>query len=135
MTPIYAPTPRSFGTTYTGKYSDSVPQAASFYSSSNYREDLSFAASWLHQATSEAAYLTDAATHFTNSVNSEGTPWNNFGWDTNHWAAALMLAKSPISTQTYVTRIQVRYLTSNAFTPQPHPVPLGGCIFPKLSFH
>ena len=103
--------PRSFGKTYLGKYSDqaSVPQAAAFYPSSNYYDDLSVAASWLYQATGEGAYLTEAVAHYATHLTKDGYPWNNFGWDTNSWAAAILLAK--ITGQaSYATRVQVRQL-------------------------
>jgi hypothetical protein len=104
--------PCRFGNTYVGKYSNSLPpelDITHFYESHNMYDDLSFAASWLYKATEEASYLTDAATYLAKHYGEEAPyPWHNSGWDTNSWAAALMLAKSPATQPSYVARIQVR---------------------------
>ncbi len=45
-----------FATTFQGKYSDSIPDAAGFYSSSGYADDQLWAAIWLWKATGEQQY-------------------------------------------------------------------------------
>jgi hypothetical protein len=45
-----------FGTKYPGYYSNSIQDAANFYRSSNFYDDLSFLAAWLHVATKEEKY-------------------------------------------------------------------------------
>jgi endoglucanase len=99
--------PHRFGKTYIGKYSTSVPDAAPFYRSANMYDDLSVAATWLHIATGNATYLSEATAFFAKHIAEEGSPWNNFGWDTQTWAAAILLAKTT-QQSSYNSRIQVR---------------------------
>ncbi|WAR15156.1 GUN4-like protein, partial [Mya arenaria] len=49
-----------FAKNFLGKYSDSVNQAAAYYRSDSYQDELAWAAMWLYQATGEAKYLTNA---------------------------------------------------------------------------
>lgn len=51
----------AFSETYQGSYNDSVPNIGEFYRSySGYNDELAWAASWLHKATGDAAYLSKA---------------------------------------------------------------------------
>lgn len=45
------------GTTFQGKYSDSI-KAAYVYPSSNFLDDLTWAAAWLYRKTGEQQFLT-----------------------------------------------------------------------------
>jgi len=71
----------SFGKNYLGTYSQSVPDAAGFYSSGSYHDDLTLAAAWLHIATANGAatstYLTEAESR-----------WSSQGLSTQVWAAS-----------------------------------------------
>lgn len=82
-----------FGIQYRGKYSDSVPDAASFYPSQNYYDDLAWGALSLYAVTKETRYLTDAKGLMQAHWDLEGTPWKNYDWDSHGWGARVLLAK------------------------------------------
>ncbi|XP_028403983.1 uncharacterized protein LOC114526577 isoform X2 [Dendronephthya gigantea] len=63
-----------------GKYSDSVPQAASFYRSSHYEDELAWAAAWLYKATNDPNYLQKAEKHFAEWPQFQNPAWA-FSWD------------------------------------------------------
>ena len=69
----------TFGTKYEGFYHNAVPDAASFYRSSSYHDDLVFAAIALYEATGDATYLADAEARANDGRMSWGT-WNNYDW-------------------------------------------------------
>ena len=50
----------TFADKYRGKYSDSIPNAASFYRSWGYQDELAWGAAWLYRATNDPSYLTKA---------------------------------------------------------------------------
>ena len=52
-----------FATAYEGKYSDAISQAY-VYPSSNYLDDLAWAAAWLYQRTGEQQFLTVSPASF-----------------------------------------------------------------------
>jgi hypothetical protein len=99
--------PRSFGKTYIGKYSDSVPNAQEFYTSASVYDELAVAALWLYRATGEDGFKDDAYRFMAQHLGSEGSPWNTFDWGTSSFAASMLFAqlfKDPAHT----SRIQVR---------------------------
>ncbi|VVC37058.1 Glycosyl hydrolases family 9, Asp/Glu active sites,Glycoside hydrolase family 9,Six-hairpin glycosidase- [Cinara cedri] len=49
-----------FGTQYRGLYHDAIKGAAQYYESTDYGDELTWAASWLYKATNESKYLEDA---------------------------------------------------------------------------
>ncbi len=55
----------NFGSTYRKKYSETVTDAASFYNSSSYQDELAWGACWLARATGESAWLDRAKSEFT----------------------------------------------------------------------
>lgn len=63
-----------------GKYSDSVPQAATFYRSSHYEDELAWAAAWLYKASNDAVYLQKAEKHFADWAQFKNPAWA-FSWD------------------------------------------------------
>nr|CAD54726.1 beta-1,4-endoglucanase [Mastotermes darwiniensis] len=80
-----------FANNYRGKYSDSITQASNFYSSSDYRDELVWAAAWLYRATNDQTYLNTAE-----SLNDDyGLQyWNvHFTWDSKALGATALLAK------------------------------------------
>jgi len=81
----------TFAKTYQGKYSDSIPGAKTFYASSDYKDELAWAAAWLSAAsktTSEREeYLKDAKKFYNN-----GLPWA-FDWDNKAAGVGLLLFK------------------------------------------
>ena len=51
----------AFADKYRGVYSDSIPNAATFYRSySGYQDELAWGAAWLYRATNDPSYLTKA---------------------------------------------------------------------------
>jgi len=88
---------RRAGKTNLGLYSVSVPDAMLGYPSSGYDDDLAWGAAWLHRATGDPAYLSDAFAFFTaaqqNASMTAPTPlaWN---WDNQMPGVAFMLANA-----------------------------------------
>jgi len=83
----------NFADTYRGKYSDSIPDAANFYNSSGYNDELVWAATWLHKATKAAgstntSYLNKAESLY-QGINSGWTQ----SWDEKSNGAAILLAQ------------------------------------------
>merc|ERR1719436_290939 len=78
-----------FADTYRGKYSDSIPDAAKFYSSSNYEDELIWAAAWLYRATEDINYLTRAENMYA-ARSQTWTPWS-FDWDNKMSGVQLLL--------------------------------------------
>ena len=69
-----------FANNYRGKYSDSVPNAASFYFSYAYEDELTFAAAMLAYVTNENGYKTDAQSKY-NQYGFTGYIQKMFDWD------------------------------------------------------
>jgi len=69
-----------------------VPDAASFYRSSNYMDDVALNAIWLYLRTGDAAYKQAGydwyMKHFQNE-DGKGV-WDNFDWDSNSWADVVL---------------------------------------------
>ncbi|KAK3581339.1 hypothetical protein CHS0354_016183 [Potamilus streckersoni] len=74
-----------FAKNHQGIYSQSVPQAATFYGSTGFKDELSLAAAWLYKATDEERYLNDAK-----QFHEAGIPWA-LSWDDKKIAAILLL--------------------------------------------
>ncbi|XP_069111328.1 endoglucanase E-4-like [Argopecten irradians] len=69
-----------FAVTYQAIYSDSVPQAADFYKSSGYKDELCWGALWLHKATNKSSYLTYANTYYPDVADPDwGQSWDDKG--------------------------------------------------------
>lgn len=77
-----------FGKSYPGVYQSSIPNAASFYSSSGYEDELLWAAAWLHRATGEQTYLD----YLTQASNSGGARFV-FAWDDKFLGAQVLVSK------------------------------------------
>ncbi|CAA7050603.1 unnamed protein product [Microthlaspi erraticum] len=77
-----------FGKCYTGKYHLSITNAAGFYQSSGYEDELLWAAAWLHRATGDEIYL-DYLTH----ASSSGGARSEFSWDDKFLGAQVLVAK------------------------------------------
>ena len=68
----------TFGETYQGKYSDSIPDAAKFYNSySGYKDELAWAAAWLAKATGEQSYINKAGVFANEMANPSELSWDN----------------------------------------------------------
>lgn len=65
----------AFADKYRGKYSDSIPNADSFYRSfSGYKDELVWGAAWLYRATKDGNYLTKAEKYY-NDFGMNGQVW------------------------------------------------------------
>jgi len=76
-----------FGYTNRGFYSNSIPNAANFYRSSEYTDELGWGAAWLYRATGESLYLARAR-EFTSTT---AVAWA-FDWDSKIVGAQLVLS-------------------------------------------
>ncbi|WP_413171899.1 glycoside hydrolase family 9 protein [Anabaena azotica] len=84
----------AFAETYKGKYSDSITDAAKFYKSNGYNDELIWASTWLYKATKAAGnanttYLSKAENYSTNL--NLGT-WTQT-WDDKSYGAMVLLAQ------------------------------------------
>ena len=78
-----------FADTYRGKYSDSIPNAQSFYNSwSGYSDELSWGAAWLYKATGDEDYLDKAEAQY----QGLNPAWTH-NWDDKSYGAAVILAQ------------------------------------------
>ena len=83
----------NFADTYRGKYSDSIPDAASFYNSfSGYNDELAWGATWLYKATGEQAYLAKAESIYSASLAGQQLQWTQ-SWDDKTYGSAVLLAQ------------------------------------------
>ncbi|XP_033764174.1 endoglucanase G-like [Pecten maximus] len=69
-----------FAVTYKGIYSNSVNEAAAYYRSSAYEDELCWGALWLYMATNKSSYLTDAKTYYPSEAGPDwGQSWDDKG--------------------------------------------------------
>ncbi|KAL5975000.1 hypothetical protein ACLOJK_031676 [Asimina triloba] len=78
----------NFASNRRGVYSDSIPVARRFYSSSGYEDELLWAAAWLHRATNNQYYLNYLA-----SAGNMGGTRSEFSWDDKFVGAQTLVAK------------------------------------------
>ncbi|CAF1310342.1 unnamed protein product, partial [Didymodactylos carnosus] len=75
-----------------GKYSDSIPNASSFYNSwSGYGDELAWGAAWLYRATSDPRYRFEVDSHW-NEFSLGGQP-QEFGWDDKKAGVQILMAR------------------------------------------
>ncbi|CAG5118659.1 unnamed protein product [Candidula unifasciata] len=91
-----------FGNEHHGKYSDSVPEAAGFYSSNNYTDELSWGSLWLHRATDDAKYLAEAERWF------DPDPAWGMSWDDKTIANQIILYQTT-KDEKYKTAVENSY--------------------------
>ncbi|KAJ8041630.1 Endoglucanase [Holothuria leucospilota] len=108
-----------FAVAFQGKYSDSIPNAASFYRSSGYQDELAWASAWLYRATNDVSYLTFAEQTYSDN-GMGGLPWA-YSWD-DKMAGVQMLLYQVTAKSTYssaVERFIHSWLPNNqvAYTP------------------
>lgn len=75
-----------------GLYSRSVPDAANFYSSSGWQDDLALAAALRYVAQPSAAALAEARTQY-DAWAATGAGWEAWDWDNAQWGATYILQK------------------------------------------
>ncbi len=69
-----------FADQFRGKYSDSIPEAFTYYRSwTGYGDELAWCAAWLHHATGDSQYLSRAESLY-DEFGLSGTP-DRFDWD------------------------------------------------------
>lgn len=63
------------------------------YNASGYTDDLMYAAAWLHRATQEPTYLTDAKQFYQQLQSQSNTSAHNFlvNWDNQYWLALMLM--------------------------------------------
>lgn len=77
----------AFALKYKGLYSTSVNQAAAYYRSNAYEDDLTWGAAWLYRATRESQYLTEAEKWY---LQGEVPAWGQ-SWDDKNAGNMIML--------------------------------------------
>ena len=83
----------AFADTYRGKYTDAIPDAASFYNSySGYFDELAWAAAWLYRATGETAFLTKAELIYSQNLAGRSMKWTH-SWDDKSYGVTILLAQ------------------------------------------
>lgn len=87
-----------FATSYRGKYSDCIKDAASFYNSwSGYQDELVWGAIWLYRATGEQSYLDLAEKEYDELNLQTGEQVRSYkwtlAWDDKAYGAYVLLAK------------------------------------------
>ncbi len=82
----------TFADTYKGKYSDSISNAAGFYFSYSYADELAFAAAAMALVTDEQTYKT-AATNLYNAGGYDTYNQEFFDWDNKNAGINILMAK------------------------------------------
>ncbi|KAK3581338.1 hypothetical protein CHS0354_016181 [Potamilus streckersoni] len=77
-----------FAINYKAKYSDSVSQAAGYYRSNDYEDELCWGGVWLFLATRNHSYLTEAEKHY-----EAGAAWGQ-SWDEKNTGCMILLYKA-----------------------------------------
>ncbi|KFK37261.1 hypothetical protein AALP_AA4G234600 [Arabis alpina] len=77
-----------FGKNYPGVYHRSIPNAAGFYASSGYEDEMLWAAAWLHRATGDQTYL-----DYLLQCSGTGGPRSVFAWDDKYVGAQVLVSK------------------------------------------
>ncbi|XP_046461930.1 endoglucanase 12-like isoform X2 [Daphnia pulex] len=80
-----------FAKQYKAKYSQSMPQAAAFYPSSDFGDELAWSAAWLYRATNNVTYLNDAKAFYTQYGLSNNP--SEFSWDSKTAGVQVLMAK------------------------------------------
>ncbi|PVD35339.1 hypothetical protein C0Q70_02299 [Pomacea canaliculata] len=75
----------TFAKTHHGFYSDSVADAANFYKSYNYTDELVWGAAWMYKATGDVSYLRDAEARY------QSWPAWGFSWDEKQFGNQILL--------------------------------------------
>ncbi|XP_050549210.1 endoglucanase A-like [Daktulosphaira vitifoliae] len=92
-----------FGTQYRGLYNDAIKGAAQYYESTDYGDELTWAALWLYKATKESQYLEDAEYLYV-KYRLKGRP-NEFFYNKKVAGVQMLLAEST-NQQEYIESVQ-----------------------------
>ncbi|KAI3812332.1 hypothetical protein L1987_17039 [Smallanthus sonchifolius] len=81
-----------FADRFRGLFTDSIPSAKEFYTSSGYSDELLWAATWLYRATKDESYLRYVVD---NAASMGGTGWavKEFSWDNKYAGVQILLSK------------------------------------------
>ncbi|KMT02637.1 hypothetical protein BVRB_9g203180 [Beta vulgaris subsp. vulgaris] len=81
-----------FANTFRGLYDDSITNAAKYYTSSGYQDELLWSAAWLYRATNKDYYLKYVVQ---NAAYMGGTGWavKEFSWDNKYAGVQILLSK------------------------------------------
>ncbi|GJW36109.1 endoglucanase 5 [Tanacetum coccineum] len=81
-----------FADRFRGLFTDSIPCAKEFYTSSGYTDELLWAATWLYRATKDESYLKYVVD---NAASMGGTGWavKEFSWDNKYAGVQILLTK------------------------------------------
>ncbi|KAD3641938.1 hypothetical protein E3N88_31162 [Mikania micrantha] len=81
-----------FADRFRGLFTDSIPSAKEFYTSSGYLDELLWAATWLFRATKDGSYLKYVVD---NAASMGGTGWavKEFSWDNKYAGVQILLSK------------------------------------------
>ncbi|GAM29197.1 hypothetical protein SAMD00019534_123730 [Acytostelium subglobosum LB1] len=97
----------TFGDTYRGVYSDSIPDAQSFYKSwSGYKDEIVWASVWLYKATGNKEYLMRAVADYDTYNIGEMAQQNSHDWDVKAPGTALLLTQIFPGNATYIKDIE-----------------------------
>ncbi|XP_058724143.1 endoglucanase 13-like [Vicia villosa] len=77
-----------FANNHQGLYQNSIPPAGKIYSSSGYKDELLWAAAWLHRATNMKKYL-----DYIGNSGDNGGVRSMFSWDDKYVGAQVLIAK------------------------------------------
>nr|KAJ0218361.1 hypothetical protein LSAT_V11C300115080 [Lactuca sativa] len=81
-----------FADRFRGLFTDSIPCAKEFYTSSGFEDELLWAATWLYRATNDESYLKYVVD---NAASMGGTGWatKEFSWDNKYAGVQILLSK------------------------------------------
>lgn len=106
----------SFAKNYQELYINSITQARGFYGSTNYKDELAWAAAWLYKATGISSYLEDAKAQM-ETLNFE----NELSWRDKGVGAALLTYeadRSHTASKAYIERFIQYWLHEIKYTPK-----------------
>ncbi|KAN0047631.1 hypothetical protein ACTA71_002015 [Dictyostelium dimigraforme] len=97
----------SFGDTYRGIYSNSIPDAQNYYKSfSGYNDELVWGNIWLYKATEDKSYLDKAVNYYSEYDVGKMAQQDSHDWDLKAPGAALLLSQIFPGNQTYINDIE-----------------------------
>jgi hypothetical protein len=87
----------AFADKYRGIYSNSIPRASGYYSSSGYHDELVWGATWLFMASGDSSYLAKAETYYDSLADAPQSTTKNYQWtlcwDDKSYGCYVLLSK------------------------------------------
>jgi aryl-phospho-beta-D-glucosidase BglC (GH1 family) len=81
-----------FADKFRGKYSDSITDAANYYNSSGFYDELAWGALWIYKATGDATYLAKGKAIYDQNFAGQTMTWTQ-SWDDVRYGSAVLLAQ------------------------------------------